>query len=235
MLALAALTGCPRAPPPSRAAAGLRLRGGVSAASEAAAEAALRAEYERYAAKVAMPLSNYEEADAQRTQAVRLRGLLSRADIEDVHRVGAALAARRQDSTIDRSAWGQPDGTWLVTFMNTDGAFEAELPHLHARLRAAMLDVDRQHGWNVCRGLEDVKFRVAEYHTMRSSLGGKPTGGGLHTQRHCDHGSLITIDVLLTDPAEIEGGVLQTLEPDGQLREHASELVGKRRPSLCPV
>ena len=222
MLALAALTGCPRAPPPSRAAAGLRLRGGVSAASEAEAEAALRAEYERYAAKVAMPLSNYEEADAQRTQAVRLRGLLSRADIEDVHRVGAALAARRQDSTIDRSAWGQPEGTWTVTFVNAGGALEAMEPALYAKIRDAALAVDRAH-WNVTAGARHANYRVAEYHTMRSALGGRPTGGGLHTQKHVDQGSLVTIDILLSDPADIEGGVLQTLEADGALLPHAWE------------
>ena len=38
-----------------------------------------------------------------------------------------------------------------------------------------------------------------------------------------DQGSLLTIDVLLTDPADIEGGVLQTLEADDQLRGHAWE------------
>ena len=58
---------------------------------------------------------------------------------------------------------------------------------------------------------------------MRSSIDGRPTRGGLHTKRHCDHGSLVTIDILLTDPAQIEGGVLQTLEPDGELLGHAWE------------
>ena len=58
---------------------------------------------------------------------------------------------------------------------------------------------------------------------MRSALGGRPTGGGLHTQKHVDQGSLVTIDILLSDPAEIEGGVLQTLEADGALLPHAWE------------
>ena len=55
---------------------------------------------------------------------------------------------------------------------------------------------------------------------MRSHLGGKPTGGGLLTKRHVDQGSLLTIDILLTDVDEIEGGVLQTLEADGELKRH---------------
>ena len=50
--------------------------------------------------------------------------------------------------------------------------------------------------------------------------------GGLSTrllQKHVDQGSLVTIDILLSDPAEIEGGVLQTLEADGALLPHAWE------------
>ena len=98
------------------------LRGGSASSSiSAESEAALRAEYERYKAAVEMPLSNFDEETAQRTQAVRVRGLLSRADIEDIHRAAAALAQQRPDASIDRSAWGQPEGTWIVTFLNTAG------------------------------------------------------------------------------------------------------------------
>ena len=183
----------------------------------------LRLEYERYKACVEMPLQNFDEESAQRTQAIRLRGMLTQDDIRDVHRVGNAIAQQQLDSTIDRSAWGQPEGTWLVTFLNTRGAFEAELPELYARIRAAALAVDRQN-WNVSDGIEHINFRVAEYHTVRSQLAdGQMTRGGLHTKRHCDQGSLITIDILLTDPREIEGGVLQTLEADGELRSHEWE------------
>ena len=82
---------------------------------------ALQREYERYRAAVEQPLHNVDESTAQRTQAVRVRGLLSGEDIEALHRVGKELARERPDSTIDRSAWGQPEGTWLVTFLNTEG------------------------------------------------------------------------------------------------------------------
>ena len=82
---------------------------------------------------------------------------------------------------------------------------------------------DRPEHWNVTAGARHANYRVAEYHTMRSALGGRPTGGGLRTLKHVDQGSLVTIDILLSDPAEIEGGVLQTLEPDGELLSHAWE------------
>jgi len=179
----------------------------------------LRRDYERYKAAVEMPLSNIYEKGAQLTQAIRLRGLLSREDIEAVHTAGRAFALKRPDATIDRSAWGQPNGTWLVTFLNTDGAFETMLPELYSRIRDAALAVDREH-WNVASGAAPVNYRVVEYHTMYSSLDGQPTRGGLRTVRHCDQGSLVTVDVLLTDRADFEGGVLQTLEADGELLSH---------------
>ena len=177
-------------------------------------------EYERYRAAVEAPLHNVEIPTAQRTQAVHIPKLLSRDDIAAVHRVGAAVAAERADATIDRSAWGQPEGTWTVTFVNAGGALEAMEPALHAKIRDAALAVDREH-WNVTAGARLANYRVAEHHTMRSALGGRPIAAA-HT-RHCDHGSLVTIDILLTDPAQIEGGVLQTLEPDGELLGHAWE------------
>ena len=206
----------PPPPPPPRRAVALM---------SAVDEDAMRLEYERYRAAVEQPLHNVDESTAQRTQAVRVRGLLSGEDIEALHRAGAETARRHPESTVDRSAWGQPEGTWLVTFLNTDGAFEQALPALHAKVRAAAVAVDRAQ-WNLTAGVADgqLNYRVAEYHTMRSELDdGQPTGGGLRTLRHMDQGSLLTIDILLTDPADIEGGVLQTLEADDQLRGHAWE------------
>ena len=183
---------------------------------------ALQREYERYKAAVQRQLTNVDEATAQRTRAVRLRNLLSPSDIEAVHRAARSIAERQPDATIDRSAWGQPNGTWRVTFLNSGGAFERELPDLYARIRAAALAVDREH-WNLTHSVQPINYRVAEYHTMRAMIDGAPTRGGLHTRRHMDQGSLITIDVLLTPPSQIEGGALQTLEPTDKLESHQWE------------
>ena len=40
---------------------------------------------------------------------------------------------------------------------------------------------------------------------------------------HLDYGSLITIDFMLSDTSEFEGGQFHTLEPDGQLQPHTFE------------
>ncbi len=185
-------------------------------------ESRLRNEYQRYRDALAQDLKLVPVELAQASRPVRLKALLNDDEIEQVHRAARDLAAQRPDATVDRSAWGQPPNTWLVTFLNTDGAFEQNLPYLHARIRDAALEVDRLH-WNSTADIANVNFRVIEHHTMQSTLDGQPTRGGLHTQRHCDQGSLITVDIILTDPMSIEGGTLQTLEPDGTLLDHEWE------------
>ena len=184
-------------------------------------------DYQRYCDAINQPILNVPQDLAQATQAVTLKNLLSKTDIQRIHKAAQELTTHKQSNnqnspTIDRSAWGQPKGTWLVTFLNSGGAFEKKLPELHQRIKSAALQVDREY-WNVTTGIKHVNYRVVEYHTMRSMLGGQPTGGGLHTRRHCDHGSLITVDIILTNPAEFEGGVLQTLEPGGELLNHEWE------------
>ena len=108
---------------------------------------------------------------AQRTRSSSSDSGEAQSKFVALHRAGAEIARRRPDSTVDRSAWGQPEGTWLVTFLNTDGAFEQALPALHAKVRAAAVAVDRAQ-WNLTAGVADgqLNYRVAEYHTMRSEL-----------------------------------------------------------------
>ena len=65
----------------------------------------------------------------------------------------------------------------------------SRLSHWHARERTLIHESQR--------GVA----RRAEHHTMRSSIDGEATRGGLRTRRHVDQGSLLTIDVLLTDVA----------------------------------
>jgi hypothetical protein len=40
---------------------------------------------------------------------------------------------------------------------------------------------------------------------------------------HCDYGSLVTIDLMLSDTSEFDGGMFETLEPDGTLLAHPFE------------
>mgnify|MGYP002632737795 CR=1 FL=1 len=62
----------------------------------------------------------------------------------------------------------------------------------------------------------EVVPRCVEYHVVEP-------GGSLPFVHHYDHGSLITIDVMLSHSDEFEGGQFQTLETDGTMVTHAFE------------
>ena len=64
------------------------------------------------------------------------------------------------------------------------------------------------------RATTPIAPRCVEYHTVTP-------GGSLPFPTHYDAGSLVTIDVLLTDPSEFEGGQFSTLESDGTMQPHA--------------
>ena len=66
------------------------------------------------------------------------------------------------------------------------------------------------------RATSPVVPRCVEYHTVEP-------GGSLPFPTHYDAGSLVTIDVMLSDTSEFEGGSFGTLECDGELHMHAFE------------
>ena len=82
--------------------------------------------------------------------------------------------------------------------------------------------------------------RCVEYHTMVGGAEGLASCGTgslgnatddtppvpLHTAvktAHYDQGSVLTVDIMLADTAEFEGGRLSTLEADGECKHHAFE------------
>ena len=148
-------------------------------------------------------------AEAQRSSVVRLRGLLTDADIEAIH----ALAARLRGPGSKPS--GKYGGAWDTCYLSAGGAFVAALPAIAEKLFRAAREVDAAQGWNLLSG-KDVAPRVVEYHTVTQH-------GSLPWARHFDEGSLLTIDCMLSDTAEFGSGAFQTLEPDGTLLAHPFE------------
>ena len=101
------------------------------------------------------------------------------------------------------------DDTRVVRYLSYQGAFRRELPWLYERLRAVALAKHVREGGSASDAFE---MRVAEYHTVTP-------GGGLFDRQHVDAGSLVTVDVMLSDG--FEGGVFYTLDGDGEVRSHA--------------
>lgn len=172
-------------------------------------------------------LGTMEVAAAQVTKMVRLPQVLSPNEVE------ATLAWCR--SVRDRC--GSDDAKhadtrgWHTQFLHTAGLFAREQPVLRRKILAAALAVDKQQGWGLLRGLEPAmdsgrvpRFRCVELHTVAR-------GGAITDLAHYDHGSLVTVDIMLSQPgatplarsgrgpSTFSGGMLCSLELTDDGRE----------------
>ena len=162
-------------------------------------------------------------ADAMRTKVHRIPQLLSLEEIAEVHAL--AQRARGGDRPVGREVRRMPekgaqaaeDGAefpWYVLHLHSDGFAAREMQPLLAKLEAAIRRADEAEGWGLLKDHAPLNVRVVEYHHMSSH-------GTLENPHHYDQDSLITIDVMLTDPAtDFEGGTFQTMTVDGQLEAH---------------
>ncbi len=93
------------------------------------------------------------------------------------------------------------------------------MPGLLARIAAAAWEADKAEGWGLLQGKTlgtDGGVRIIEYHTYEA-------GGKLVDPEHTDAGSLVTVDILLSD--RFEGGHLETPNAGGAApTRHAFEL-----------
>ena len=153
-----------------------------------------------------------DSALAQRCAVTRVPNFFSRTDVL------AVFALRERH----RSLLGQSRDArrgWHTTYISADGLFREHEPELLARCSRLTQLVDPRlfaaeaDGELVRSVLSDMQLQVrcAEVHEACR-------GGSLSDPKHYDKGSVVTVDVMLDD--SFEGGQLQTLEPDGELRTH---------------
>jgi hypothetical protein len=64
---------------------------------------------------------------------------------------------------------------------------------------------------------------ISHFHTLHRRYHSVSTHGSLPWVHHFDAGSIITIDTMLSDADEFEGGEFQTLETDGTMKSYAFE------------
>ena len=149
----------------------------------------------------ARPHQCVDVEQAQRTEGVRVRGFLSPADIATIHAAAAALrgSAGKKMGSI------QPEGhfAWNTIFLQSGSGFAERLSWLREKLLALATRVQAEQRWGVFAGLtpSELGLRVMEYHEYTA-------GGKLLDPEHCDHGSLVTIDVMLGPTADFVGGEL---------------------------
>jgi len=179
-------------------------------------------QYSEYADSVAgsalaeqhLPLS----AEAQRTNVVRLPKFLSDQEIDSLHKFHAELKPQLGSAgrTSGNQAAAYRQGKWETAYLSTDGLFAQRMPELRRQLMEAAQRVDSDNWQLLGRAVAPVVPRCVEYHTVEP-------GGSLPFPTHYDAGSLITIDVMLADRSEYEGGEFSTLECDGTMLKHPFE------------
>jgi len=148
---------------------------------------------------------------AQLTKVFRLPRFLSESEIEQLHAAAADVKRRRGD--VQRSH-GCAEQRWRTVYLNHE--LRTLLPELHAKLIDAFRQVDERAGWKLLDDRHALNLRCAEYHTVLEA-------GGLPIEKHTDHGSLLTLDIMLSDTSDFSGGTFQTLEADGTLQPHQFE------------
>eukprot|EP00756_Hemistasia_phaeocysticola_P016596 Hpha_TRINITY_DN15487_c3_g1::TRINITY_DN15487_c3_g1_i2::g.177349::m.177349 len=147
---------------------------------------------------------------AQKSAAVRIPHLLSAEEISEVIRV----VGEHKDSLGVEQRSPLSDA-WKVWFLHTGGAMARILPWVRERILSAARKVDAEQGWNLLPEGDDCRLRVAEFHDQTAP------GPGIPDPLHLDQDSLITIDIMLSDPgADFDGGVFTTEEVSGPKNDY---------------
>ena len=174
--------------------------------AQAARAAAKASEETIYAAEVDAEyeaLGLHTPSVAQLTKVVVIKGLLSLPEINAVRdQVGAAHRSGLL-GTLRRGTDGlqSQEGAWRTNFLHSEGFFSDKMPALRDKLWQTVCRVDSEN-WDLFgqRDLESINFRTVESHKYGS-------GGKLSELGHYDSGSLLTLDIMLSEPGvDFDGG-----------------------------
>ena len=138
-----------------------------------------------------------------------VKQFLSKQDILDLQRVieeeGKHLPRVERDEFGRRLDFGgdKNRAAWKTTYLHSGHWAKDRIPHLLNHILRTAKEIDQSNKWHVMKNRSQLNFRTIEFHEYTE-------GGGLLNWRdkHFDDGSLITIDIMLTDTNEFEGGAL---------------------------
>lgn len=149
--------------------------------------------------------------NAQKTRVVPA-GKLCAEDLATLKRLAGRAAECGREIRSPQS------DSWQVLFLQTNGFFDEQAPHLLKRLADIARSVALEEKWVTMEQADRLQARVIEWHQQDAP------GPGIPDPRHYDMDSLITVDVMCSEPGrDFLGGQLQTLEVDG-LKEHSFQL-----------
>ena len=149
---------------------------------------------------------------AQLCKITRVPSFFSKSDIAKV------FSLRDQHlENFGPGSWARPG--WKTTYISAGGILQEKAPELHEKLTGLV----RRVSTTIFPGppsekeeaLSSLSVRCAEVHEGQR-------GGSLNDPRHFDVGSVVTVDILLSD--DFTGGTFTTLEQGGELLQHSFEL-----------
>ena len=162
---------------------------------------------------------------ARKSPVKRLPGFLTQADIEQLRQTARTVRDLKGTHASVATRDRQLREGGRTVHMNHH--LRLLMPELHDRMLSAARAADAELwcGADVSRPelgvLQDramVELRSAEYHDVRGV-----SEGALPMHLHGDHGSLVTVDLMLSDSSEFEGGTFQTETAEGELIDHCFE------------
>jgi hypothetical protein len=156
---------------------------------------------------------------ARQEPVAKLRGLLNPEQIEFVHNAAKRIAPMAGPARYGDEVWAARQhlpACWETMYLHTGGWWERECADLASYLLEAIEAADKAQGWNLLTKAKEnglpIHWRTVEYHER---LAPDP---GLMDEGHVDGGSLLTLDIMLSDPeTDFEGGTFFTK----QLKEGA--------------
>lgn len=145
---------------------------------------------------------------AQLAPVVRIPSFFSCSDVATT----LSLAAKYQEE------FGSPPPArrgWSTSYLNAGGLLRSTESDLHEKLSTLPRHLDvsmfKEHGSSVASLSSALKIRCAELHVGKEL-------GSLNDPKHFDAGSVVTVDIMLSD--KFEGGDFQTLESDGTMKSY---------------
>ena len=143
---------------------------------------------------------------AQQTEVIRIKKFLSLEEIEMIQSVAKDELVQGNESLKKHSL------NWKVVYLQANNIFHKKLATIRQKILETVQQVDNNN-WRLFDNVEHVNIRVVEYHKNE-------VNHELSDPKHYDLNSLLTMDIMLSEDGDFEGGDLQTLESDGTLKRH---------------
>jgi len=163
------------------------------------------------------PVTVLEGEQAHAAEVVHIPSLLSSEEMDAIHRIGKKYKFLKTEEE-EQPKYPQEEDHHEVYYMHreVEKTFQTIAPKLFQKILDTVIVNDRYGCLKDRTFGRDYNVRCIEYHIYTP-------GGALRNPKHCDIGTVYTIGILLSDPSSFDGGIFQTLEPDGSTKQYLAK------------